>query len=161
MIKSLILLAALLFPALPGSRQTQIHGVVQGRILDKDSTGIPGASFHLLGTSMGRVTKPDGSFLLGNVPAGEYRVRVYARMKAERFVDITVCPGDTTRVTVILPDSLIVSDTIRRRPIIDSGPVGRIRRIDRSELLPTDTGRETTPAIDTSGSTFLPRNGSR
>ena len=153
--RAAIILAFITIPILPVPQQAQIHGTVQGMILSHDSSGIPGAAFHLLGTTLGRITRPDGTFLLGRILAGKYQARVYARQKKECFMEITVNAGDTADITIILQDSLIHSDTIRARRIIRPGPVGTIHRIDGSELLPADTAERSPSAIDTNGAAFF------
>lgn len=72
-------------------------GRIKGRITDK-ATGepIPGASVQLMGTRMGAMTDPDGSFMIVLVPPGKYSLQItsvsYSPMEIEGVevvVDIT------------------------------------------------------------------------
>ena len=86
--------------------QTPGTGVVAGRILARADTGAPmptpGATIFILGTALRGTADDDGSFVLGQVPAGSHtmRVRLIGYRTAERVLRVRA--GDTVRVNVML-----------------------------------------------------------
>jgi len=72
-IKSLIFTIALLTLFLIGSAIAGTVGKISGTVIDKTSgEGIPGVSVQIENTSMGAAATFDGSYVILNVPPGEY-----------------------------------------------------------------------------------------
>jgi outer membrane protein assembly factor BamB/subtilisin family serine protease len=88
-------------------------GTVAGTITGPDGDAVPGAEVRLLDTPLSTGTGPDGSYSIGQVPAGEWTLRVTADGFRARQVPVTVAAGQTTPVSVALPatSSIAVVDT--------------------------------------------------
>ena len=74
--RSCCLLSLLVAPAMQA--QSQSSGEVTGTVRNS-ATGafLGGAEVRIVGTALVTLTQRDGSFSLGNVPAGSQRVRVF------------------------------------------------------------------------------------
>lgn len=72
---------AVFFLLLPTAATAQSLGRIEGRILDPSGAAIPGAQVTLSGAKLVRkvVSRGDGTYFVGNVPAGTYRVTVSAQ----------------------------------------------------------------------------------
>src|SRR5262245_65012904 len=67
-----ILLAA---AAVPGAF-AQSTGTIKGKMIDKDTKGpLPFGNVVVVGTTLGAMTREDGTFVLPNVPVGVYQIK--------------------------------------------------------------------------------------
>ncbi|MEW5923920.1 MAG: carboxypeptidase-like regulatory domain-containing protein, partial [Candidatus Zixiibacteriota bacterium] len=68
-----IMLAVALLALIPLIINAGTTGKIKGIVTDKE-TGqpIPGVSVLIVGTTLGAMTKPDGTFEITNVPPGKY-----------------------------------------------------------------------------------------
>jgi outer membrane receptor protein involved in Fe transport len=55
-----------------------IHGILTGRVTDKEKKAVSGATIRVLGTTRGAISKTDGKYNVVNIVAGTYDVRVTA-----------------------------------------------------------------------------------
>ena len=79
------------------------RGNVSGRVTEAGSTTpIADAQVNVPGTSIGAVTKADGTFLLRGIPAGSVSVRVLRIGYGERKSVVTVVSGQTATLNVSL-----------------------------------------------------------
>ena len=101
-------------------------GTVAGRVVDARGEGIPGVTVIVEGTTLGASTNADGSYAIGNVPAGSYTL-VYSSigMNPTRLA-VTVAEGQTTQVaatklsenTTALSEAVVVGyGTARRQDV--------------------------------------------
>jgi len=99
-----------------------------GRIAGRVTEGIAGrplspANVVLVGTSLGTITQPDGSFVIENVPAGTHAVRVTFMGFADLEQTVEVAGGETANLLFPLETtvvSTIAAIEIRAaRPLID------------------------------------------
>ena len=116
-----ILVAAAL--AMPGFAAAQ-DGAVTGQVTDAASQRpVSSVQVVLVGTSLGTLSRDNGRFVILNVPAGEYTVRVsrigYATMESR----ITVVSGRSTEQDFAMPAQALGLDEI-----VVTGTAGAARR---------------------------------
>ena len=116
-----VLVAALL--ALPGTAAAQ-EGAVTGTVTDAASERpVSSVRVVLVETSLGTLSRDNGRFVILNVPAGEYTVRVsrigYAAMEAQ----ITVVPGRSTE-----QDFAMAAQALGLDELVVTGTAGAARR---------------------------------
>lgn len=159
----LIALAAAAAPALAG-----IHGILAGKILDKDKKPVQGATIRVLGTTKGGISKSDGKYTIVNIVAGSYDVRVTAvgydtttanvRINADQTVtfDFTLAQGGGK----LMKDVVVQGN----REMVRSTDVGSVRVMDNKAL--TNLSRDNVASalslqagITTSGNSFVVRGG--
>jgi len=103
----LILLSRLIYPATGGS--------IEGNIIDRDTQQpLPGANVMLDGTTLGAATDIQGHFIISNVPAGSYSVRVHMiGYKSQARANIHALLNRGTTVNMALePTTLSGSDVV-------------------------------------------------
>lgn len=151
-------------PALAG-----IHGILSGKVVDKDKKPLSGATVRVLGTTKGGITKANGKFTIVNIVAGSYDVRVTAvgydtvtknvRINADQTVsvDFTLTQGGGK----LMADVVIQGN----RELVRSTDVGTDRVLDTKAL--TSVSRDNVASalslqagITASGNSFVVR-GSR
>lgn len=76
-------------------------GSIQGKVTDGK---LPVASVNIffMDTNLGTVSQRDGSYQLKNIPVGNYSVRFSAIGFKTKFFDITISPGRTAELDVVL-----------------------------------------------------------
>ncbi|MCI1189999.1 SusC/RagA family TonB-linked outer membrane protein [Hymenobacter sp. DH14] len=101
-------------------------GTVSGRVVDARGEGIPGVTVIVEGTTLGASTNADGTYTIGNVPAGSYTlVYSFVGLNSAR-VPVTVTEGQTTQLsttrlsdnTTALSEAVVVGyGTARRQDV--------------------------------------------
>ena len=81
------------------------HGALRGKIVEEDSAGLAGAIVLVTGTKLGATTKVNGTFLVSEIPAGEYVIRVRSLGKDDKEQTVQILAGDTTTIFVMLKDT--------------------------------------------------------
>lgn len=116
-----MLWAYLLF-ALPLSAVSQT-GSISGQITDEEGP-LPFANVVLLGTPYGTVAQEDGQFLIGNVPAGSYKLRVsnIGYLAHNQFIEIG---GEES---MVLSVSLDVDPTSSVEEVVITGTLKEVNR---------------------------------
>lgn len=61
---------------IPNVADAGIHGILKGKVYDEEGDPAVGASVAILGTKKGAQVKADGSFVITNIVAGDYDVKV-------------------------------------------------------------------------------------
>lgn len=91
-----LLLAVLLFIAIPLAAVAQSTGTVSGRVTDRAS-GDPLSSVqvYIAGTTRGSLTNQQGQFVIAGVPAGSYELRATIIGYAQESQNITVTAGQS------------------------------------------------------------------
>ncbi|QYA25876.1 TonB-dependent receptor [Gramella sp. MT6] len=80
---------------------TQNSGSLEGRIINEKGEGVSEANVDIEGTGIGTETVDDGSFLINNVPVGNYLLRVsYVGFKPAEIA-ISIKAGEKTRLPEI------------------------------------------------------------
>lgn len=130
------LLAVLLIPAIA---LAGVHGIIKGKVVDSDGKGVLGASVLVEGTSRGTYVKDkDGSFVITNVSAGSYKLKVTAVGKSPSFTEIRVSADQTTDVSIKLKEVGVTTGTIEvvgdRNEMIDKNAQGNVKSRSSAEL---------------------------
>ncbi len=81
----------------------QSSGRIRGKITDKTTEeALPGANVLLEGTTLGDAASYDGSYLIRNIPPGDYNLIVKYLGYKDQKIPVTVKPGMTMEVNVKL-----------------------------------------------------------
>lgn len=125
--------------------QATTVGNLSGRVTDKSTReGLPSAAVQIQGTTMGANSKPNGDYLIMNVPPGTYTVT--ARLVGKQsvtFKGVEIRAGYTTSRDFELPDSILIMApviVVDSGDPIDIGNVGNDRTMGSSQIraLPMD-----------------------
>ena len=89
-------------------------GIVTGRVLDSASRQpLSAVSVRVVGTSIGALTRPDGSFTIGLVGAGTRQIRASRIGFAAQTRTIDVVAGGTVSLELVLsPQAAVLSDIV-------------------------------------------------
>jgi outer membrane receptor protein involved in Fe transport len=136
----LFLIAALTGLALAAAvAHAQTTGTIAGRVSNQ-KTGKPLSFANVLvtGTTLGAMTKDDGSFLIRAVPPGEQDLLVsYMGFDAEHRA-VLVLAGDTVRVEVRLRETVVREEkevlVVAERPLVDVKRASTTRSFNADEL---------------------------
>lgn len=108
--------------ALPASAQQ--GGTVTGRVVASGSLApLASTQVYLVGTGIGGLTNTNGQFILLNVPAGEYQLRVERIGYATVTQPVTVRAGETSEASFELQEHALGLDEI-----VVTGTAGAARR---------------------------------
>jgi len=95
----------------------QNSGNLKGDLTDINAEGIPNANINIGGTGMGTETTNDGSFIIQNVPVGNYLLRIsYIGFKSKEIA-FSIEAGKTTQ----LPNIVLRSNQEELQEVIISG----------------------------------------
>lgn len=114
----------------PGMAAAQDVGTVTGRVVDANTLApMPGVQVSLAGTGLGTLTNRSGRFIIVNVPAGSYilRVQLIGHSATEQQIEVqagqTLAADFTMRIEALGLDELVVTGTAgaaRRREVGNS-----------------------------------------
>jgi outer membrane receptor protein involved in Fe transport len=131
-----ILLTTLLFTAPPARAGTT--GRISGKVIDPDKQVLGGANVAIPAARTGAVSEADGAFVILNVPAGTYDVRVsligYQTVLVQNVVvsaDNTTPLEVTLKATPLPMQEVVVS---AERPVVDVNQTSQIAAVSRKEL---------------------------
>ncbi|WP_414663636.1 TonB-dependent receptor [Horticoccus sp. 23ND18S-11] len=83
----------------------QSTGTLSGIVTDKATSGyLVGAEVRIAGTALATATARDGTFSLGNVPAGRQNLEVSYVGRKTKVLPVTIAAGGTTTTTVDLAE---------------------------------------------------------
>jgi TonB-dependent starch-binding outer membrane protein SusC len=104
--------------------QAQNTGTITGQVTDATTRApIAQAQVYLQGTGLGTVTNPSGRYIITNVPAGEYTVRV-ERLGMQTITErVRVAAGESVEVNFTLQTQALGLDEI-----VVTGTAGAARR---------------------------------
>ncbi len=106
----LIMLVTLLLPI---ATFAQVHGSIQGTVVDEDSKPLPGVTIKLLGTKRGAKTKPNGKFVINNVVANKYDVKVTHVAKGDQIIKgVRVLTGQSTPLNITMKDKVSQTEVV-------------------------------------------------
>ena len=111
----LLLAGALLCAASPTARLAaqQPTGTITGQVLDSASRQpLAGVTIVVEGTRLGTVSRDDGSFTIGGVPAGSYTLRARRIGFGAVPVTVNVESGATVSVTFVLDKRAAILDQV-------------------------------------------------
>lgn len=114
-----LFLLSIVLPASPAMAQTTavISGSIRGVVSDAATRApIPGASVVIEGTTRGMASDLDGRYVIGDLPPGEYRLRVSAiGYQARIRTDVVVGTGKPSEVDVQLTPVVIEAEGVTVR----------------------------------------------
>lgn len=139
----LYILATLLSCA--GAGMAGTNGILEGTVRDR-RTGepLPGVNVLLVGMHMGATTDTSGFFLVQNVRAGKYDVRItHVGYQSSLIKGVTVNPDLRTRLKIELEPSDVTLEeivVIQQKPLIQRDVTGTTYTLsaDETVLLPLD-----------------------
>ncbi len=89
------------------------QGTLRGTVTDaRDASTLPGANVFLEGTALGAATNVEGTYRIGNIPAGVYNVRVSFVGYEAKTVPVTIADGETATLDVALAPSAILGEVV-------------------------------------------------
>ena len=143
-----ILLAALLL-GIAAAASAGTFGVLEGEVRDKENDQpVPGASVMIVETQQGRVTDADGRFVIYNVPAGKYTVRIQMiGYRPVSYQNVEVTANLRTRLRVTMEQSAVELTEIvvkAERPLIQKDVIGTTHTVTAMEFksLPITTPQD-------------------
>jgi TonB-dependent receptor len=88
-------------------------GTVAGTITDKkDGEGITGASVSIENTSMGAATDTDGKFIISEITAGKYKLKVSYLSYKTAEINVEVAAGQTVEINVAMVEATNMLDEV-------------------------------------------------
>jgi outer membrane receptor protein involved in Fe transport len=115
------------------------NGTVKGNVSDTKGVAIPYANAVLMGTTMGAAADADGNYIISNVPAGNYTLRVTVVGYKQSSANITVTTEETTTQNFSL-----AQDVLDMEGVVITGTAGGsgIKKEDASFAITTISPRE-------------------
>ncbi len=153
-----IITLSLLF-ILPFAAFSQQIGTVKGRIINGNGRPIANVNVSLSGTRLGDATDSSGSFIISNVPPGEYYLNITSIQFEDKKELIVVKPRQTVTVNVTLSadnnklDEIVVSaNRVNKFSAGASSYVGKmpIARVNNPQVYNTITAELLQSQVNTS-----------
>lgn len=119
--------------------KTGIYGSIFGRVTTPEGKPAVGATVQLLGTVKGAFVKGDGTFLISNIEAGVYDVKITFVGMEEQIIKIRVNRNSRKKLDVRLKERYDYDfDHIRvwcgYPELVNAGEIGTIRTITPSDV---------------------------
>lgn len=129
---SSLILSILFIAMLSMSLTAQNTGTVRGVVTDVAGEALIGANVVLEGTTLGSATDIDGSYIVLNVPAGEYTVTVSYVSYKSASASATVTAGGSADVNFTLE-----SDLLDLTAVVTTGVVNKGSKLESSVSIST------------------------
>jgi iron complex outermembrane receptor protein len=114
------------------------NGTVKGNVSDTKGVAIPYANVVLMGTTMGAAADVNGNYVISNVPAGSYTMRVTVIGYKQSGANITVTAGGTTTQNFTLAQDVLNMESV----VITGTPGGvGVKKKDASFAITTISGK--------------------
>jgi outer membrane receptor protein involved in Fe transport len=114
------------------------RGKLSGRIADSKNSPVVGANILLVGTTTGTTSNEEGSYVILNVPAGVYSVRVSGiGYQAKVTKEVRINAGLTTVVDVVLAEQTIQQDevtVVAERPMVDTRQTSAVAILGQDDI---------------------------
>ena len=123
----------------------QTSGKLAGRILDDGGNPMVGANVLIEGTTQGAATDFDGYYVIINVRAGIYNVRIgYLGFKSQIFENVRISPDKTTTLDATLLPEVIEGEevvVVAQKPLVEFNQTSTVSSINKEEIksLPVQT----------------------
>lgn len=125
------------------------NGNLTGTVKDTEGKPVQGATIRVLGTVRGAKAKSNGEYLVINIPAGTYTVKVTAIGYKEKDIEVTIRADQTTTLNVVLESAEIKGKEVvvesARLKMVDDKAVGITREVSGEQI--QRTTRETAQQI--------------
>lgn len=145
-ISLILMIAAILFPV---SMSAGIHGILKGKVVDKNGEGLIGATVQVLGTTRGTmVSDPDGKYTIVNIVAGKYQIKFSMVGYGEVIRNVSISADQTTEINVTLQSSDVQMDEVvvtGNRELVNKTDIGKIQSYDSETI--TQAARTTVDGV--------------
>lgn len=125
------------------------NGNLTGTVKDKDGKPVQGATIRVMGTVRGAKAKSNGEYLIINIPAGTYTIKVTAVGYKETNVEATIRADQTTTLNIVLESAEVKGREVvvesARLKMVDDKTVGITREVSGDQI--QRTTRETAQQI--------------
>ncbi len=151
---------------MPAALWAGIYGTLTGKVTDENGKPLPGATVMLEGTSLGAVTRADGTYRIVKIPAGTYTVvaRMIGRQEARKTVRISA--DAIEELNFVLREKALQTKevVVTARRLVDNTRVGAMTDFSSEDLtsIPRETVQATvilTPGVLAAGTGFYIRGG--
>lgn len=131
---SIALALVLLVPA----ARAGTTGKISGRVLDGKKQPVSAANVIVIGAPLGALTDDDGRYMILNVPAGTYSVKVsMLGYRAVTTTGVTVSADNTTRLDLELVETPVAMQEVvvnARRPVVEINRTSTLASVSRKEI---------------------------
>ena len=137
-----VFLAALFFSA---NLEAQTSGKLSGRVLDNEGNPLVGANILIEGTTLGAATDFEGYYVIINVRAGTYVVRIgYLGFKSQISENVRISSDKTTTLDATLVPEIIEGEEVvivAQKPLVEFNQTSTVSSINKEEIksLPVQT----------------------
>jgi hypothetical protein len=105
------LFIALVFTMLTGVTfaEESYYGTMKGQVIDRETKiPLPGANILIVGTRRGTISNPDGTFMIPDIPVGNYTVQFsYLGYESYKAADVIIRSGRATVLRAELKTSVL------------------------------------------------------
>jgi outer membrane receptor protein involved in Fe transport len=137
-----ILLGALIGGGLtlapPDAAMAGTSGKISGRVQDKDKQPLVSANITVPMARLGAATEADGRYIIVNVPAGTYDVKVsLLGYRAVTVQSVVVSADNTTQLDVTLAEAPLAMDEVvvsAKRPVVDVNLTSTLATLSREQI---------------------------
>jgi outer membrane receptor protein involved in Fe transport len=143
LITSICIFLAALF--LSANSYSQTSGKLSGRVLDNEGNPLVGANVLIEGTTLGAATDFEGYYVIINVRAGIYNVRIgYLGFKSQISENVRISSDKTTTLDVTLIPEIIEGEevvVVAQKPLVEFNQTSTVSSINKEEIksLPVQT----------------------
>ncbi len=137
-VASVAVLATLALCLAPGPAAAGTTGKLTGTVVDVNQQPLAGANVTLPEARLGAVTDAEGRYVIFNVPAGTYVVKMaligYA---ATTFNGVAITADQTTTLDVTLQESAVQMEEVvvsAQRPVVELGLTSNVATITRDQI---------------------------
>lgn len=126
----------------------QTSGKLSGRILDNEGNPLVGANILIEGTTQGAATDFEGYYIIINVRAGIYNVRIgYLGFKSQISENVRISSDKTTTLDATLLPEVIEGEevvVVAQKPLVEFNQTSTVSSINKEEIksLPVQTLNE-------------------
>jgi len=118
--------------------EAQTSGKLSGRVLDNEGIPLVGANVLIEETTLGAATDFEGYYVIINVRAGTYKVRIgYLGYKSQVSENIRISPDKTTSLDATLSPEVIEGEevvVVAQKPLVEFNQTSTISSINKEEI---------------------------
>ncbi|HSW53740.1 MAG TPA: TonB-dependent receptor [Ignavibacteriaceae bacterium] len=130
-----VFLAAIFFSV---NLDAQTSGKLSGRVLDNEGSPLVGANVLIEETTLGAATDFEGYYVIINVRAGTYKVRIgYLGYKSQVSENVRISPDKTTSLDATLSPEVIEGEevvVVAQKPLVEFNQTSTVSSINKEEI---------------------------
>lgn len=130
-----VFLATLFFSV---NLDAQTSGKLSGRVLDNEGSPLVGANVLIEETTLGAATDFEGYYVIINVRAGTYKVRIgYLGYKSQVSENVRISPDKTTSLDATLSPEVIEGEevvVVAQKPLVEFNQTSTVSSINKEEI---------------------------